>query len=398
MAGTSNGNKNDLQNAGTSDLKLKKIRTIFWDLDNTLISTRLGDSKACRKLSEVLENRFGFTKDEATTATQTFLKSFRRCPDNTQTSLDSWRTYLWREALPNRYKHLAEQIYPKWLELRVKYLALPAEHIKLLQKFRRAGFLLALITNGPSNAQWEKIHKLKVQQYFDCVLVSSDLPWEKPNPHIFHAACNFLGVKPQTCAMIGDKLETDIKGGCLAKLGASFWLPLNQSDIDCDLADVAVAHRPDYVLRSLSDLYKYFPINGVASAVGGMSTIGAATTSAAGGQAQTALNGAANQSNHYRRCSQISRSTTTSTCNSDLQRLQQQQQQHQQKSFPCYQQLVQNEVEDEDEGDVDIDIVDNKQYCVDISQKQRRGGSLPAIESFHSETENSSDSVMMMMG
>lgn len=139
------------------------------------------------------------------------MQSLRRCPDNPQTSLDSWRSFLWREALPDRHKKIADKIYNKWLELRYRYLAMPQDYIHMLQQFRLAGYLLALITNGPSKAQWEKVNKLHVSQYFDCVLVSSDLPWEKPHPNIFYAACNYLCVKPNECVMVGDKLETDIK-------------------------------------------------------------------------------------------------------------------------------------------------------------------------------------------
>jgi N-acylneuraminate-9-phosphatase len=72
-------------------------------------------------------------------------------------------------------------------------------------------YLLAIITNGPSAAQWEKIQKIDLNKYFDCVLVSDDLPWSKPDPNIFYAACHYLGVQPQQCMMIGDKLETDIQ-------------------------------------------------------------------------------------------------------------------------------------------------------------------------------------------
>lgn len=240
--------------------KLSKITTIFFDLDNTLIPTRTGDSKACRKVSERLEIQYGFTKEESNYATQNFLKSFRRCPDNTQTSLDTWRIHLWQESLPPKYKQLAEVIYPLWLEMRYRYLAIPEDYVKILKRFRQANYQLALITNGPSNAQWEKVRKLHVQPYFDCVLVSSDLPWEKPNPNIFHAACKYLDVKPQHCAMIGDKLETDIKGGYLAGLGATFWLPLTADAID-DLNDEDdVEHKPTHILRNLLDLYKYFNI------------------------------------------------------------------------------------------------------------------------------------------
>ena len=188
------------------------------------------------------------------------MKSFRRCPDNAQTSLDTWRVHLWREALPPKYKQLAESIYPIWLDMRYRYLAIPEEYIEVLIRFRQANYQLALITNGPSNAQWEKIEKLHVRPYFDCVLVSSDLPWEKPDPNIFYAACEYLNVKPEECVMIGDKLETDIKGGNLAGLGATFWMPLSPEAIQCLNPD-DIDHKPAYILRNLLDLYNYFHIN-----------------------------------------------------------------------------------------------------------------------------------------
>lgn len=83
--------------------------------------------------------------------------------------------------------------------------------VSMLRQLRKK-YLLGLITNGPSNAQWEKIHKLSLEQYFNIVLVSGDLPWEKPNAMIFYKACDFLNVRPDECVMVGDKLETDILG------------------------------------------------------------------------------------------------------------------------------------------------------------------------------------------
>ncbi|XP_016981181.1 N-acylneuraminate-9-phosphatase [Drosophila rhopaloa] len=253
-----------LSTASHFDATCAKISAFYFDLDNTLIPTRAGDLKAIRKLADVLESQYQFSKDDAAQSTQNFLKAFRRCPDNSQTSLDTWRTHLWRESLPSRHKHLAEQIYPQWLKLRYRYLAVPADYVQLLLRMRQAGYALALITNGPSNAQWEKVSKLHVCGYFDLVLVSSDLPWEKPHPEIFYAACNFLKVKPQQCAMIGDKLETDIKGGHLAQLGLTFWTPLsNSSSAAQSLEDVE--YKPHVKLGNLLEMYKYFPrLNAVA--------------------------------------------------------------------------------------------------------------------------------------
>lgn len=129
-------------------------------------------------------------------------------------SLDQWRTDLWQKALPETHRHLHLSIYEQWLKLRYHYLELPNELVQMLKQLRK-NYLLAIITNGPSNAQWEKVHKLGLNMgkssLFDCILVSADLAWEKPDPRIFLAACNYLGVAPNNVIMVGDKIETDIQ-------------------------------------------------------------------------------------------------------------------------------------------------------------------------------------------
>lgn len=60
---------------------------------------------------------------------------------------------------------------------------------------------------------------------FDCVLVSGDMPFEKPDVRIFEAAGRYLGVSAGECVMVGDKLETDIQvGNC--------WLDAGQPETD----------------------------------------------------------------------------------------------------------------------------------------------------------------------
>lgn len=129
-------------------------------------------------------------------------------------SLEQWRTDLWQQALPEPFRHLTHDIYKQWLDLRYHYMQLSDGLVNMLRQLRK-NYLTAIITNGPSNAQWEKIHKLGLdmgnKSLFDCILVSADLPFEKPDPRIFMTACNYLRVPPESCIMIGDKLETDIK-------------------------------------------------------------------------------------------------------------------------------------------------------------------------------------------
>jgi len=163
------------------------------------------------QLTEELTREYGIPEDASAKITATYLKQFRKCPDNVILTLDAWRTILWSKALGHKYSHLAKKVYERWLYLRYHYMMLAPSTVSMLRQFRKK-YLLGLITNGPSNAQWEKIHKLSLEQYFDIILVSGDLPWEKPEAEIFQKACHSLNVRPEECIMIGDKLETDILG------------------------------------------------------------------------------------------------------------------------------------------------------------------------------------------
>ncbi|XP_054010615.1 N-acylneuraminate-9-phosphatase [Hylaeus anthracinus] len=224
------------------------VSAVFFDLDNTLIETRKGDNQTCRKLADELTQEYGIPEDVSVKLTATYLKLFRKCPDNVIYTLDVWRTTLWSKALGEKYSYLAKRIYERWLYLRYYYLALSSDVISMIRQLRKK-YLLGLITNGPSNAQWEKIRKLSLEQYFDIILVSGDLPWEKPHREIFRRACRFLNVKSEKCIMVGDKLETDILGGIEAGLGGTVWIPI--SDKPHLLEEDP---QPDFTISHITDI------------------------------------------------------------------------------------------------------------------------------------------------
>ncbi|XP_058119159.1 N-acylneuraminate-9-phosphatase-like [Anopheles ziemanni] len=238
-----------------------KISAIFFDLDNTLIATRKADAKACSKVADLLHQDHGFSREVANETATNYLTAFRRCPDNPDMALAQWRSQLWYDVLPGTHKQLAGELYGRWLEWRYRYLAIPAEVQTMLQTLRLQ-YLLGIITNGPTAAQWEKIDRLALNKYFDCILVSSDLPWAKPDRNIFYAACHYLGVPPGQCVMIGDKLETDIQGGIEANLGATVWLPLPSEQRivgDRTMDDVPEHVRPDAIVDSVLKLPALLP-------------------------------------------------------------------------------------------------------------------------------------------
>jgi putative hydrolase of the HAD superfamily len=77
---------------------------------------------------------------------------------------------------------------------------------------------LALVTNGASCLQREKLAASGLEEHFDAVVVSGDLGIGKPEAAIFRHALSLLGADEGV--MVGDSLDRDVDGARAAGLGA----------------------------------------------------------------------------------------------------------------------------------------------------------------------------------
>ncbi len=73
--------------------------------------------------------------------------------------------------------------------------------------------MLGVISNGLAVKQWEKLVGLGIHHFFDVVATSEELGYSKPHTRIFEYAMEEVGLKPEECVMVGDRLDTDILGG-----------------------------------------------------------------------------------------------------------------------------------------------------------------------------------------
>lgn len=73
---------------------------------------------------------------------------------------------------------------------------------------------LGLITNGLGDVQRSRLSRLGIADYFDSIVVSSEVGVTKPRPEIFDVAFEQLGHPDKaTTVMVGDSLTSDIAGG-----------------------------------------------------------------------------------------------------------------------------------------------------------------------------------------
>jgi putative hydrolase of the HAD superfamily len=108
-----------------------------------------------------------------------------------------------------------------------------------------------VVTNGNPTVQRFKVRATGLDRFLDAVVISGEIGVGKPGLAIFQHACELLGVSPADTVMIGDSLNTDVRGAQAAGM-RSVWL--NRGGSQRRSPD---RHpRPDLEIAGLDDLFR----------------------------------------------------------------------------------------------------------------------------------------------
>ncbi|MBA2173786.1 HAD family hydrolase [Halobacillus locisalis] len=105
--------------------------------------------------------------------------------------------------------------------------------LPMLEKLK-SHYKLGIITNGRETMQASMIHKLGISRYFDSIVISETEGIKKPDPALFHLACERLQVAPHEAVFVGDHPENDIAAAQFVGM-RGFWI-MNER-YDCAHAD-----------------------------------------------------------------------------------------------------------------------------------------------------------------
>jgi putative hydrolase of the HAD superfamily len=88
-----------------------------------------------------------------------------------------------------------------------------------LERLRQAGLKLGVVSNSDGRVE-QALEAAQLRHYFDVIVDSALVGVEKPDPRIFHAALDALGVAPEEALYVGDMYEIDVVGARAAGLDA----------------------------------------------------------------------------------------------------------------------------------------------------------------------------------
>lgn len=119
---------------------------------------------------------------------------------------------------------------------------------ELMDYLREKGYRMHMTSNGFHEVQYKKLAACGLLDYFDTIVLSEDAGVNKPSQAFFDYAFSRTGAKPDTTLMIGDNMQTDIKGAMEAGIDAMLF---NRWSYDIKSGDPVV---PTYVVSRLLDI------------------------------------------------------------------------------------------------------------------------------------------------
>ena len=117
----------------------------------------------------------------------------------------------------------ASEWFASYLEQYVAAWTLHDDALRVLDRLEAAGVRIGVITNGDLDFQTRKMDAIALSERVEHLIASGEVGVTKPDPRIFHVACERFGLAPSDALYVGDRLGTDAIGAARAGL-RGVWL------------------------------------------------------------------------------------------------------------------------------------------------------------------------------
>ena len=227
---------------------MNKYKHIFFDLDHTLWDTNRNSSESLTEIYNELN-----LSDKGIKSLDTFLNSYR---SHNERLWGLWaENKIGPEALRiNRFVHtlndfniddiaLAGEMAQRFLA-RTPYKKHILPGTTNVLSYLKGKYNLSIITNGFKESQIIKLRESGIHQYFDQIIISEEVGFNKPDPAIFIHAMLAEKLSCTQCIMVGDNFEADIAGAFAAGI----------DQVHLNPRKAPVAFEPTHTISCLDEL------------------------------------------------------------------------------------------------------------------------------------------------
>lgn len=228
----------------------KKYEVIFFDLDRTLWDYESNSKSTLIELLQKYAPNSDIPPDQFVNTfykiNESLWKEYRN-NNITKIFLSDNRFILTFREFGHNATSFAEKIRDEYISEGPKKTKLFSNTIQSLEYLKNQGYKLYLLTNGFEEVQKTKIKASNLDVFFEKMITSEKVGYQKPAPEIFEYALKISNSEKEKCLMIGDDLECDILGAQTFGIDTAF---TNYLNIDHKV-------NPNYEINDLSQLKSF---------------------------------------------------------------------------------------------------------------------------------------------
>ena len=227
--------------------KKRSIKACAFDLGNTLINDTQLAKAATVGMGQWLFNKSLIPSREA------FIATFESVNHSTEKPFIS-HTFGELEFFEETFEKLAinaisaQDALKKYRILLMQKIQPDKDIVAALQLLKEQNMRLALLSNESVERVDAYMEKTNLRHFFDAIVVSARIRFEKPDLRFFQEALNQLNIKGEEMAMFGDNTIAD---GAAKKLGIFFILVTGYMNKNW-IWEKGNPYPPDYIMEKIT--------------------------------------------------------------------------------------------------------------------------------------------------
>lgn len=220
---------------------MPQTNCFVFDLDDTLYAERDYVRSGFAAVESLVTERLGI-QGFADACWQSFLAGERR--------------HIFDDVLRSRFATVDAALVRELVSvyrLHQPHIALFADSRRILDRVRRLGLPMALITDGHAISQRAKIEALGLDAWFSTVIVTAELGAgkSKPHPAAYELVQQAIGRQNQLAYIADNPLKDFLAPN---QLGWKSFRVRRPSGLYCNAIEPTQAHAPQHVVHSLDDI------------------------------------------------------------------------------------------------------------------------------------------------
>lgn len=201
------------------------IRTIIFDIDETLYSYIGVHSQLIEEVDQECSRVFGWAPGEAKAL---WKQSYARAREilgyhNAAIHDTMLRFQFMLEAKGINPLPYAQKMHRQYWDTFIERMTPEPFAYDFILSMREKGIQIGVATDMMADIQYRKLEKLGLIDLVDFIVTSEETGYEKPHEKFFEACLAKAGCKAEECIMIGDNWDKDIAGALKAGMQAAWY-------------------------------------------------------------------------------------------------------------------------------------------------------------------------------